>query len=117
MMMKNPNKYSKIEKEYPNEMVHRRAQFLIHKILQRADTESLRQQQKRTTTIKMSSFKVVGIKMKIGKKLRKLRKSCVMANKHGDDLLLRVVKSLKRYFFCSSSQNVSDVPPRFTLHV
>lgn len=116
VMIKNPNDYAKIEKEDPNEIIHRRAQFLIHKILQRADTETLRQQHKKTSTTKTSSFRVVGIRMKIGKKLRKLRKSCVMGNKHGD-LLPRVVKSLRRYFFCSSSRNVSDLPPLFALHV
>ncbi|KAG7546637.1 hypothetical protein ISN44_As12g019730, partial [Arabidopsis suecica] len=77
-MMMNPNQYKKIDKEDTNEIIHRRAQFLIHKILQRADRETLRQQQKRTTTIKTLSFRVAGIRMKIGKKLRKLRKSCVM---------------------------------------
>ncbi|CAL9239409.1 unnamed protein product [Arabidopsis halleri] len=39
--------------------------------------------------------------MKIGKKLSKLRKSCVMEEKHGG-LMPRVLKSLRRYFFCSS---------------
>ncbi|CAH2078327.1 unnamed protein product [Thlaspi arvense] len=115
-MKKNPNEYTKIEKEDPNEMIHRRAQFLIHKILQRADTETLRQQRKRSMLIKTSSFRVVGIRMKIGKKLRKLRKSCVMANKHGD-LLPCFLKSLRRYFFCSSPRNVSDLPPLFALRV
>ncbi|CAA0396066.1 unnamed protein product [Arabidopsis thaliana] len=115
-MMKNPNQYSKIEKEDLNEIIHRRAQFLIHKILQRADIETLRQQQKRNTTIKLLSFRVVGIRMKIGKKLRKLRKSCVMVDKNGD-LIPRVLKSLRRYFFCSSSRNDSNLPPLFALHV
>ncbi|CAH8275797.1 unnamed protein product [Arabidopsis lyrata] len=77
-MIMNPKQYSKIEKEDPNEIIHKRAQFLIHKILQRADTETLRQRQKRNTMIKTLSFRVVGIRMKIGKKLRKLRKSCVI---------------------------------------
>ncbi|CAD5328664.1 hypothetical protein ISN44_As04g022470 [Arabidopsis suecica] len=115
-MMKNPNQYTKIEKEDLNEIIHRRAQFLIHKILQRADIETLRQQQKRNTTIKLLSFRVVGIRMKIGKKLRKLRKSCVMVDKNGD-LIPRVLKSLRRYFFCSSPRNDSNLPPLFALHV
>ncbi|XP_010448970.1 PREDICTED: uncharacterized protein LOC104731335 [Camelina sativa] len=117
-MMKIPNQYTKVEKEDPNEIIHRRAQFLIHKILERADTETLRHQQKRNTiTIKISSFRVVGIRMKIGKKLRKLRKSCVMANKHGD-LMPRLLKSLRRCFFCSSPpRDVSDLQPLFALHV
>ncbi|KAL1201768.1 hypothetical protein V5N11_006308 [Cardamine amara subsp. amara] len=66
--------------------------------------------------IKMSSFRVVGIRMKIGKKLRKLGKSCVMAAKHSD-LMPRILKSLRRYFFCSSPRNVSDLPHLFALHV
>ncbi|EOA18828.1 hypothetical protein CARUB_v10007442mg [Capsella rubella] len=117
-MMKSQNQYTKIEKEDIHEIIHRRAQFLIHKILQRADTETLRQQQKRNSTIvKTSAFRVVGIRMKIGKKLRKLRRSCAMANKHGD-LMPRFLKSLRRYFFCSSPpRNVSDLPPLFALHV
>lgn len=116
-MMKIPNEYTKIEKEDPNEMIHRRAQLLIHKILQRSDTEISRQKQKRTTTVKRPSFRVVGIRMKIGKKLRKLRKSCVMPEKQHGALMRRVLKSLKRYFLCSSSRNVSDLPPLFALGV
>ncbi|CAH8390885.1 unnamed protein product [Eruca vesicaria subsp. sativa] len=92
-MMKIPNEYAKIEKDDPNEMIHRSAQFLIQKIFQRADTDTLRHQRKRTLLMKTSSFRVVGIRMKIGKKLRKLRKSCVRANNHGD-LMPRFLKSL-----------------------
>ncbi|ESQ55170.1 hypothetical protein EUTSA_v10026583mg [Eutrema salsugineum] len=119
MMMKNVKAYAKIEKEDPNEMIHRRAQFLIHKILQQADTETLRQQHRRSILVKTSSFRVVGIRKKIGKKLRqlrKLRKSCGMANKHGD-LMPRFLNSLRRYFLCSSPRSVSDLPPLFAIHV
>ena len=115
-MMKMPNEYAKLEKEDPSEMIHRRAQFLIQKILQRADTETLRRQQKRSILIRTSSFRVVGMRVKIGKKLRKLRKSCVVANKYSD-LMPRFLKSLRRYFLCSSSRNVSDLPPLFAIHV
>ncbi|KAJ0239480.1 Uncharacterized protein HA466_0231100 [Hirschfeldia incana] len=115
-MMKIPNEYAKIEKEDPSEMVHRRAQFLIEKILRRADSETLRRQQKRSILIRTTSFRVVGMRMKIGKKLRKLRKSCVIVNKYSD-LMPRFVKSLRRYFLCSSSRNVSDLPPLFAIHV
>lgn len=111
-----PNEYAMLEKEDPSEMIHRRAQFLIQKILQRADTETLRRQQKRSILIRTSSFRVVGMRVKIGKKLRKLRKSCVVANKYSD-LMPRFLKSLRRYFLCSSSRNVSDLPPLFAIHV
>ncbi|CAA7048572.1 unnamed protein product [Microthlaspi erraticum] len=115
-MMKIPNEYTKIAKEDPTEIIHRRAQLLIHKILQRSDPDISRQKQKRTSTVKTPLFRVVGIRMKIGKKLRKLRKGCVMADKQHGDLVQRVLKSLKRYFLCSSSRNVSDLP-LFALHV
>ncbi|CAH8345535.1 unnamed protein product [Eruca vesicaria subsp. sativa] len=115
-MMKIPNEYAKLEKEDPSEMIHRRAQFLIQKILKQSDTETLRRQQKRTILIRTSSFRVVGMRKKIGKKLRKLRRTCVMANRYSD-LMPRFFKSLRRYFLCSSSRNVSDLPPLFAIHV
>ncbi|KAJ9128993.1 hypothetical protein P3X46_034247 [Hevea brasiliensis] len=58
--------YSKLDKEDPEEMIHRRAQFLIYKALQQADS------------IGKPSFlriRLCRLKVKIGKKLKKLRKS------------------------------------------
>ncbi|MBA0627698.1 hypothetical protein Godav_022508, partial [Gossypium davidsonii] len=54
--------YSKVNKEDPDEIIHRRAQFLIYKVLEQADSRR-----------KPSFFriKLCRLKLKIGRKLKK----------------------------------------------
>ncbi|KAL1196369.1 hypothetical protein V5N11_024037 [Cardamine amara subsp. amara] len=115
MMKNNPHEYTKMEKEDPQELIHRRAQFLIQKVLERADIKTRHQHQRRRSSGPLIMIRVVGIRMRIGKKLRKLRKSnsCVCKN-----LISRFLKSFKR-FLCSSSSSrtISDLPPLFSLQV
>ncbi|XP_010455775.1 PREDICTED: uncharacterized protein LOC104737325 [Camelina sativa] len=120
LMVKNrPYEYTKMENEDPQELIHRRAQFLIQKVLERADNKTRQQQQRRRSSGPLIMIRVVGIRMRIGKKLRKLRKnnSCVCNN-----LISRFLKSFKR-FLCSSSSSssssrtISDLPPLFSIQV
>lgn len=119
LMVKNsPYEYTKMEKEDPQELIHRRAQFLIQKVLERADSKTRQHQQRRRSSGPLIMIRVVGIRMRIGKKLRKLRKTntCICNN-----LITRFLKSFKR-FLCSSSSSsssrtISDLPPLFSLQV
>ncbi|CAL1386050.1 unnamed protein product [Linum trigynum] len=63
--------YSKFDKEDPEEVFHRQAQFLIYKMMQRAD-DSRR-------SASFSQTKLCKLKVRIGKRLRKLRKGVVLS--------------------------------------
>ncbi|KAK4439332.1 hypothetical protein Salat_0268100 [Sesamum alatum] len=58
--------YSRVENEDPDETKHRLAQFLIYKAMQRADGC-----RRRPSWLRVKMFK---LKIKIGKRLKKLRK-------------------------------------------
>ncbi|KAL3850864.1 hypothetical protein ACJIZ3_012746 [Penstemon smallii] len=57
--------YSKVSKEDPEEIKHRRAQFLIYKAMQKADNI------RRPSWLRVKMFR---LKIKIGKRLKKMRK-------------------------------------------
>lgn len=62
--------YSKMEKEDPEEVNHRRAQFLIYKVMEQADSR------------RKSSFlrvRICRLRVKIGRRLKRLRKSITAA--------------------------------------
>ncbi|XP_016453545.1 uncharacterized protein LOC107777892 isoform X2 [Nicotiana tabacum] len=65
--------YSKMEMEDPEEIQHRRAQFLIYKALQKAD--SAVSQRKQQPWLKV---KVCKLKIKIGRRLKRFRKSILL---------------------------------------
>lgn len=69
VMIRKPNAYSKIDKEDPEEVIHRRAQFLIYKVLQQAETR------RRPSNLRIRIRK---LKVKIGRRLKKLRKSMLL---------------------------------------
>ncbi|XP_058757742.1 uncharacterized protein LOC131630997 [Vicia villosa] len=85
--------YSKMDKEDPEEILHRRAQFLIYKVLEQANSR----RKQSCLRIKISKLKV-----KIGKRLKRLRKrimSSVVATRvgiHGH--VVSQLKTLKRLF-------------------
>ncbi|KAE8670593.1 Detected protein of confused Function [Hibiscus syriacus] len=62
--------YSKVDKEDPDEIIHRRAQFLIFKALEKVDSR------------RKPSFipiRLCRLKVKIGRKLKKLRKAAMVS--------------------------------------
>ncbi|CAI0468275.1 unnamed protein product [Linum tenue] len=63
--------YAKLDKEDPDEVFHRRAQFLIYKVMQRAD-DSRR-------GASFCQIKLCKLKVRIGKRLKKLRKGVVLS--------------------------------------
>ncbi|KAL0712789.1 hypothetical protein Bca4012_019767 [Brassica carinata] len=113
MMKNNPYEYTKMEKEDPQDLSHTRAQFLIQKVLERADHKTRQQQRRKRSSGPLIMIRVVGIRMRIGTKLRKLRKNntCVCTT-----LISRFLKPFKRFWSSSpSSPTISDLSPLFSL--
>lgn len=72
LVLRKSNAYSKIDKEEPEERNRRRAQFLIYKVMEQADLMSRR----RPSYLRIRIRK---LKVKIGKRLIKLRKSMLLS--------------------------------------
>ncbi|XWS15585.1 hypothetical protein CRYUN_Cryun34aG0013300 [Craigia yunnanensis] len=62
--------YSKVEKEDQEEIIHRRAQFLIYKVMEQADTR------RKPSFLRI---RLCRLKVKIGRGLKKLRKSSLVS--------------------------------------
>ncbi|KAK8618300.1 hypothetical protein V6N13_132295 [Hibiscus sabdariffa] len=62
--------YSTVDKEDPDEIMHRRAQFLIQKVLEQADAR------RKPSFIRI---RLCRLKLKIGRKLKKLRKVAMVS--------------------------------------
>ncbi|KAL2341272.1 hypothetical protein Fmac_009212 [Flemingia macrophylla] len=98
--------YSKVDKEDPEDIIHRRAQFLIHKVLEKADS---RRKPSACLRIRISKLKV-----RIGKRLRRLRKrimsgvSVARFGIHGH--VMTQIKTWKR-FFGLGRQTLITLPP------
>ncbi|XP_042477741.1 uncharacterized protein LOC122059115 [Macadamia integrifolia] len=70
LLRNRPYAYSKVEREDPDEIAHRRAQFLIYKVLeQAADTHS------RSRWPSALRVRICKLKVKIGKRLKTMRKT------------------------------------------
>ncbi|RDX80416.1 hypothetical protein CR513_39030, partial [Mucuna pruriens] len=104
-LSRRPYAYSKVDKEDPEEILHRRAQFLIHKVLEKANSR----RKPSCLRIRISKLKV-----KIGKRLRRLRKrimSGVSAAKLGiQGHVMSPLKTWKR-FFGRGRQSLITLPP------
>lgn len=61
--------YEKMEAEDPEERRHRRAQFLIYKVLESADAEA-----RRSSRPSLLGLRFCKLRVKIGKKLKRSRK-------------------------------------------
>ncbi|KAI3795706.1 hypothetical protein L1987_38363 [Smallanthus sonchifolius] len=70
--------YSKMEMEDPEEMKSRKARFLIYKSLEKVD-DSIRKSRK-PSWLKVRIFK---LKIKFGKKMKKLKKSLMVVSRRG----------------------------------
>ena len=71
VIMRRPFGYSKVDKEDPDEKIHRRAQFLIYKALEQADESKRRPWYLR--------IRIRKLKVKIGKRLTRLRKTMLLS--------------------------------------
>ncbi|KAI3456445.1 hypothetical protein Pfo_013108 [Paulownia fortunei] len=107
-LLNRPYVYSKIENEDPEEMQHRRAQFLIYKAMQKADTR------RRPSWLRVKMFK---LKIKIGKRLKNLRKgfSSTVFSAKADfcKQITCVLKSCKHLLHGKQGPVVGTLPPMF----
>ncbi|KAK2974812.1 hypothetical protein RJ640_005596 [Escallonia rubra] len=69
-LLSRPYAYSKLEIEDPEEFKHRRAQFLIYKVLLQADSR------RRPSWLRV---RICKLKVKIGKRMKKLRTTVFLA--------------------------------------
>lgn len=106
-LCRRPYAYSKVDKEDPEDIIHRRAQFLIHKVLEQADSR----RKPSCLRIRISKMKV-----KIGKRLRRLRRrimsgvSAARLGFHGH--VMSQIKTWKRLFSRGrQSQTLITLPP------
>ncbi|KAF4372529.1 hypothetical protein CsatB_012745 [Cannabis sativa] len=95
VLKKSSNGYSKMEKEDPEEKNHRRAQFLIYKVMEQAESR------KRTSYLRL---RIKKLKVKIGKRLTKLRKSLNTARINVYRQVSTQLKTCKRLFGGTSAQ-------------
>ncbi|XP_038883675.1 uncharacterized protein LOC120074584 [Benincasa hispida] len=68
VLIRRPNGYSKVDKEDPEEIIHRRAQFLINKVLERADSMG------KPSYLRI---RIRRLKVRFGRRLKKLKKSAM----------------------------------------
>ncbi|GFP79063.1 hypothetical protein PHJA_000049800 [Phtheirospermum japonicum] len=108
LLSRSPYSYTKIHFEDVDEIEHRRAQFLIHKILQKADTRN------RPSWLRV---KVCKLKIKIGKRFKKLRKrlctSVFLAKNDFYKKITFVLKSCKYLIQGKQGAVVTTIPPVF----
>ncbi|KAL7212153.1 hypothetical protein ACSBR2_014926 [Camellia fascicularis] len=106
-LMSRPYAYSKMEREDPEEIKHRRAQFLIYKALEKVDS------QRRPSWLRV---RICKLKIKIGKRLKRLRKSMLLSMSRAKNGVCKQVicqwKTWKR-LFRSGGQAMVNLPPVF----
>ncbi|XP_011037773.1 PREDICTED: uncharacterized protein LOC105134895 [Populus euphratica] len=98
--------YSKLGKEDPEEVMHRRAQFLIYKALQQADSP------RRRPSLRL---RLCRLKIKIGKKLKKLRKGMLLSISVARVRVYEKVKSQWKRLF-GDGQAIASLPPMLALN-
>lgn len=102
--------YTKMELEDPEEIQHRRAQFLIYKVLQQA-ADSPRRRKRWWLRVRICRLKI-----KIGKRLKKLRRgiflSIAAAKGGAHKQVISQLKTWKRLF--AVREAIASLPPVFT---
>lgn len=103
-------RYTKVEKEDPEEMKHRRAQFLIYKVMQKADEFDYSHPRNKSNTSSSSSWslriRISKLKVRIGKRLRRIRKR-IFSSSSKSALQGRIKLHLKTW------RNIISLPPLF----
>ncbi|KAI3971994.1 hypothetical protein MKX01_030195 [Papaver californicum] len=121
MMMKNTNRsfgYVQMEKEDPEDMKHRKAQFMIYKTMQKADIAVASSSTSSSNPIRI---RICRLKIKFGNKLKRLRKSLLYSISSSVNTRVRAykqfinqLKNLKRLI--RSKQNLPNTTATKTSH-
>ncbi|KAL0697621.1 hypothetical protein Bca4012_053743 [Brassica carinata] len=106
-LFKRPCDYTKMNKEDPEELLHRRAKFLIYKKLQEADLISHRSPTK--TSLLFLRMKLFRLKVMVGNSLANLRRSIASTIRFGG------VKAFKKKYHAGATTGLPR--PIFTLEV
>ncbi|XP_007026053.2 PREDICTED: uncharacterized protein LOC18597137 [Theobroma cacao] len=96
--------YSKVDKEDPEEIIHRRAQFLIYKVLEQADSK------RKPSFLRI---RLCRLKVKIGRRLKKLRKCALVSiSAARGGAYKQVIDQLKtwRRLFSRGGGTISSLP-------
>ncbi|KAJ4838678.1 hypothetical protein Tsubulata_003110 [Turnera subulata] len=100
LVRKSYGAYTKLDKEDPEELIHRRAQFLIYKALQQADSR------RKPSFLRI---RLCRLKVKIGSKLRKMRKSMSFSISAARNRVYKQVSNQwKRLFY--RAQTIASLP-------
>ncbi|XP_057962101.1 uncharacterized protein LOC131153668 [Malania oleifera] len=108
-VLNRPYAYSKMDSEDPEERKHRRAQFLIYKALKKADVC-----RRRPSCLRV---RICRLKIKIGRRLKRLRGSVLLSMSIAKARLQRQVssrlKAIKR-LLRSGNETMASFPPLFS---
>ncbi|KAA8520057.1 hypothetical protein F0562_014269 [Nyssa sinensis] len=100
-----PYAYSKLETEDPEETRHLRAQFLIYKVLEQADSR------RRQSCLRV---RICKLKIKIGKRLKKLRRTMLSTMSAAKVRIYKQaisqLKTLKRLLLGGEAMTIEDCP-------
>ncbi|XP_052203191.1 uncharacterized protein LOC127808663 [Diospyros lotus] len=104
-LLRKPYSYSRVEKEDPEEVKHRQAQFLIYKVMEQADFSSSSRRRRRRAAFSCLRVGICKLKMiRIGRRLRmRLRK--------GMSSTISAARAWKRFFH--GGQAIISLPPAF----
>ena len=89
--------YSKLDEEDPEEKMHRRAQFLIYKVLEKADSS------RKPSCVRIRIFK---LKVNMGNILRRIKKRIFSGGAGFHAQVMDQVKALKKQFMIGRGQNM-----------
>ncbi|KAK3188363.1 hypothetical protein Dsin_027924 [Dipteronia sinensis] len=98
--------YTKLDKEDPEEVQRRKAQFLIYKVMEQADSNIPSPRKRRPSSF--LRLRLCRLKVKIGKRLKK---SISTARIAFHKQVSTQLKTWKRFF--SQGDSISTLPPLF----
>ncbi|KAK4804149.1 hypothetical protein SAY86_003966 [Trapa natans] len=105
-MIRGPYAYAKMESDDPEERRHRRAQFLIYKVLQRVSEAETGRSPRPAAFF---GVRLCKLRVKLGKRLKRSRKKVAsMASKARNAACKRIMKQIK---------DLQSLPHFFLLHV
>ncbi|KAG6594658.1 hypothetical protein SDJN03_11211, partial [Cucurbita argyrosperma subsp. sororia] len=101
VLVKRSNGYSKVDKEDPDEIIHRRAQFIINKVLERADSMG---------KASYLRIRIRRLRVRFGRRLKKLKKSICNVKISVYKQIICQIRNCKS-LFGRKATNFANLPP------